>query len=157
MCALPLKQIEENPLLLSREWTRLLASGGHHRRTKTARPLSKKTVRNIAGILSSAFSKAIRWRLVATNPVTASEPPVPTKRRGMALTTAQLQSLVSAAREPWCLGAFIELSEATGARRGELLALHWADLQDGRFMFDRSLCQTRGGLEFKTTKTRSSD
>jgi hypothetical protein len=36
---------------------------GHHRRTRLPRPLSKKTVRNIAGVLSSAFSRAIRWGL----------------------------------------------------------------------------------------------
>ena len=31
-------------LHLSREWNRLLKSGGHHRKTKQARPLSGKTV-----------------------------------------------------------------------------------------------------------------
>ena len=32
------------PLHLNREWKRLQASGGHHRRTKAPRPLSKKTL-----------------------------------------------------------------------------------------------------------------
>ena len=43
------------PLHLNREWKRLLACGGRHRRTKAPRPLSKKTVRDIAGVLSSAL------------------------------------------------------------------------------------------------------
>ena len=47
------------PLHLSREWNRLLESGGHHRRTKAPRPLSAKTVRNIAGVVSSAFARAV--------------------------------------------------------------------------------------------------
>src|SRR5580704_6153784 len=72
---MPLADI--TPLHLSREWGRLLQSGGHTRRLKTPRPLSAKTVRNIAGVLSSAFSRAIRWGLVAVNPVSRSEPPVP--------------------------------------------------------------------------------
>jgi hypothetical protein len=50
---------EITPLHLSREWNRLLERGGHHRRTKRPRPLSAKTVRNIAGVVSSAFARAI--------------------------------------------------------------------------------------------------
>jgi len=86
---------EITPLHLSREWTRLLKSGGHHRKTKQARPLSSKTVRHIAGLVSSAFARAERWGLVTANPVKRSEPPVPRKHRGVALTPAQ-QSLVFA-------------------------------------------------------------
>src|SRR6476619_39837 len=48
---------EITPLHLSREWNRLLESGGHYRRTKAPRPLSAKTVRNIAGVVSSAFAR----------------------------------------------------------------------------------------------------
>jgi hypothetical protein len=66
---------EITPLHLNREWNRLLKSGGHHRRTKAPRALSARTVRNIAGLVSSPFSRAIKWGLVTTNPVTNSEPP----------------------------------------------------------------------------------
>ena len=47
LLAKPLAEI--TPLHLTREWARLLKSGGHTRRTKLPRPLSAKTVRNIAG------------------------------------------------------------------------------------------------------------
>lgn len=145
-----------SPLLLSREWKRLLERGGHHRGTKAARPLSKKTVQNIAGVLSSAFKRAIKWGLTAANPVPASEPPIPKKRRGMALTVAVQENLVTAATGPWCLGTFLDLSAGTGARRGEVLALRWSDIQAGRIVITRSLTQTRAGLEFKCTKTEDS-
>jgi len=145
-------EIASFPLHLSREWERLLKSGGHHRKTKEPRPLSKKTVRNIAGIVSSAFSRAIKWGLVTVNPVPASEPPVPKKRQGIALTPAQQDLLIKAASGPWCLGAFLELSAATGARRGEVLVLRWSDFQDGRVEIARSLTQTEI-LQFKGTKT----
>ena len=46
---------EITPLHLSREWARLLKSGGHTRRTKEPRPMKPKTVRNIAGLVSSAY------------------------------------------------------------------------------------------------------
>src|ERR1022692_1868399 len=100
LLAMPLADI--TPLHLDRELKRLLAGGGHHRRTKDPRPLSKKTVRNIAGVLSSAFSRGIRWGLLAVNPVTTSEPPIPPKRKGAALTTVQQDLLIDGATGPWC-------------------------------------------------------
>ena len=148
---MPLGEI--TPLHLSREWNRLLKSGGHHRKTKQARPLSAKTVRHIAGLVSSAFARAERWGLVATNPVKRSEPPVPKKHRGVALTPAQQALVFASATGPWCMATFLELCAATGARRGEVLALRWSDIQDGRAIITRSLTQTKQVLEFKGTKT----
>src|SRR5580700_5778914 len=97
------------PLHLSREWNRLLKSGGRHRKTKQARPLSAKTVRHIAGLVSSAFARAERWGLVAKNPVTRSEPPVPKKHRGVALTPAQQLLVFTSATGPWCMATFLEV------------------------------------------------
>jgi integrase len=149
---MPLKDI--TPLHLNREWKRLLSSGGHSRKSKEPRPISAKTVRNIAGVVSSAFGRAVKWGLITVNPCTASEPPKVLKRRGIALTTAQQDLLIQAASGPWCLSMFLEMDAATGARRGEVLALRWSDIEDGRVVIGRSLCQTRGGLlEFKSTKT----
>jgi integrase len=47
----------------------------------------------------------------------------------------------------------LEVAAATGARRGEVLALRWSDIQDGRAIITRSLTQTRQVLEFKGTKS----
>jgi integrase len=154
LLAMPLTEIM--PLHLSREWRRLLECGGHHRRTKQPRPLSAKTVQNVAGVLSSAFKRAIKWGLVTANPVPASEPPVPKKRRGIALTTAQQEMFIAAATSPWCLAAFLEACAGTGARRGEVLALRYSDIVEGRAVIARSLTQTKQGLKFKCTKTESS-
>ena len=151
LLAMPLGEI--TPLHLSREWSRLLKTGGHHRKTKLARPLSAKSVRHVAGLVSSAFARAERWGLVTTNPVTRSEPPVPKKHRGVALTPAQQILVFASATGPWCLATFLEVAAATGARRGEVLALRWSDIQDGRAIIARSLTQTRQVLEFKGTKT----
>jgi hypothetical protein len=51
----------------------------------------------LAGVLSSALSRAIKWGITAVNPVTNSEPPIPPKRKGMALTTAQQDLLFAGA------------------------------------------------------------
>jgi integrase len=151
LLAMPLGDI--TPLHLGREWTRLLKTGGHQRKTMEARPLSSKTVRHIAGLVSSAFARAERWGLVATNPVKRGEPPVPRKHRGIALTPAQQVLVLASASGPWCMATFLELCAATGARRGEALALRWSDIQDGRAIITRSLTQTKQLLEFKGTKT----
>jgi hypothetical protein len=96
LLVMPLGEI--TPLHLNREWNRLLKSGGHHRKTKEARPLSAKTVRSIAGLVSSAFARAQKWGLVTSNPVKHSEPPVPKKHRGIALTPRS--RLWSSRRQP---------------------------------------------------------
>jgi integrase len=141
LVAMPLSDIR--PIHLSREWQRLLKCGGHCRKTKEPRPLSAKTVRHVAGVLSSAFSRAIKWELLSSNPVIGSDPPVPKKHRGVALTPAQRKLMVAAAGGPWYLATFLEVSATTGARRGEVLALRWSDIRDGRAVITRSLTQTK--------------
>jgi integrase len=144
---------EITSLHLDREWRRLSERGGHTRRDKTPRPLSAKTVRNIAGVVSSTFAKAVKWGLVKTNPVSDSEPPVPKKRKGIGLTVTQMDILIKAASGPWCMPLILEMTVGLGARRGEVLALRWLDIVDGRAFISRSLTQTKGLLKFKGTKT----
>ena len=144
---------EITPLDLSREWARLLKSGGHTRRTKEARPMKPKTVRNIAGLVSSAYLRAIKWGLATVNPVTHSELPRLKKRAGLALLPAEQDLLTACSLGPWCLQTFLEMCVATGCRRGDVLALRWSDIRNNKVFVDRSLCQTRDGLVYKTTKT----
>src|ERR1017187_2134397 len=123
---LAMNMAEVTPLHLSREWSRLLASGGHTRKTKTPRAMKPKTVRNIAGLVSSAFLRAIKWGLVATNPVTHSDLPKVRKRIGMALLPSEQDRLTQCATGPWCLSVFLDVAAARGAGRS------W--LSDGRML-----------------------
>jgi len=148
LCAMPLTAIR--PIHLSREWNRLLVSGGKGR--KAGKPLSRKTVRNIAGMLSSAYTRGMRWGIVDMNPVPASEPPVPKKKEGIALTTQQQELLIAAATASWGMDVFLELDAAVGARRGELLGLQWSDLQGNRLMIGRSLSQVGKQVFLKEPK-----
>src|SRR5262249_20590129 len=136
---MPLGDIK--PLNLRLEWTRLLECGGHRRGSKEPRPLSAKTVRNVAGVVSSAFAWAQTEGLVSANPVFSSQPPVLKKKRGIALAPAQQSVLLRAATNPWCLAAFLEVCAGTGAQRGEVLALRWSDVNEGRVTVTRSLSQ----------------
>jgi integrase len=151
LLAMPIDQIK--PMHLTREWNRLLESGGHRRRTKEPRPLSKKTVRNVAGVLSSAFKYAMKSDIVVRNPVLVSDPPVLKKSKGIGLTVAQVDLLVAVGGGPWCMSMFLEMAVGLGARRGEVLALRWSDIVNGRATITRSLSQTKTeGLTFKPTK-----
>lgn len=152
---------EVHGLHLTREWNRLEASGGHKRGSKDPRPLSAKTCRNIAGIVSAAFNFCIKGsegKIIAINPVVSSELPVPRKRKGIGLTVPQLDLLIEAARGPWCMGAILEVAAGLAVRRGELLALRWSDIHDCKATIGRSLSQTKSeGLVFKSVKGHERD
>jgi integrase len=151
LLSMPIAHI--TPLHLHREWVRLAKCGGHTRKARMPRALSAKTVRNIAGVVSSAFARAIRWGLISTNPVTNSEPPRTKKHYGIALSPAQQEMVLATASGPWCLPVFLEVCAGTGARRGEVLALRWTDIYEGRATLARSLSQTKQTLDFKGTKS----
>src|SRR5207253_1350287 len=110
---LAMNTTEITPLHLSREWTRLLKCGGHTHKTKTPRAMKPKTVRNIAGLVSSAFLRAIKWGLATTNPVTHSDLPKVRKRIGMALLPSEQDRLTQCATGPWCLPVFLDVAAAT--------------------------------------------
>ena len=156
LLAMPLADI--TPLHLNREWNRLLESGGRTRREKTPRPLSAKSVRSIAGVVSSAFLRTVKWGLIGVNPVTNNEPPVLKKHTGMALLPAeQMQLIHSAPPGPWRLPMFLEFSAATGARRGEVLALRWSDIVGGDVVIARSLTQTERRWSSRAPRRRDLD
>jgi integrase len=116
--------------------------------------MKPKTVRHIAGLISSAYSRAIRWGLATSNPVTNSERPRAQKQEAKTLSTQQQNLVFASASSPWWLRGFLQVDAVLGCRRGELLALRWGDIVDGRAVIARSLSQTReGGLKFKATKT----
>jgi integrase len=140
------------PLHLSREWNRLLTSGGRGRRA--GKPLSRKTVRNIAGLVSSAYTRGLRWGIADINPVPASEPPVPKKKESVAFSVEQQEEVIAGATAPWGMDVFLELDAATGARRGELLGLHWSDLQGKQLMIGRSLSQVGQEIFLKEPKNK---
>jgi integrase len=114
----------------------------------------RQTVRNIAGVVSSAYTRGMRWGIAEVNPVEASEPPVPKKKEGIALTVEQQEQLIAGATAPWGMDVFLELDAATGARRGELLGLQWTDLQGTQLMIGRSLSQVGQQVFLKEPKNK---
>jgi len=81
-----------------------------------------------------------------------SDLPAIRKKEGIAFTPNQQNLLLEASEAHWALPIILELTAATGARRGEVMALRWSDIVDGRAYIARSLTQTEDVLMFKLPK-----
>jgi integrase len=97
-----------------------------HRRISARAPTHANRV---LALLSRMFSLAIRWGMRTDNPVKGVERNQEHKRHRY-LTGAELARLTAALDELRDQGAAnaIRLLLLTGARRGELLAAHWTDI-----------------------------
>ncbi len=136
------------------EWITGLRSGGG----QNGRPLSPKTVRNVFGLLHGALEWALGLELVARNVchTAAAKPPRLSPSPAKALADDEVAKLLTAANAtPW--GPFVTLALATGARRGELCALSWSDVdfENQTLTIAKSLSQTKDRVELKGTKTGS--
>jgi integrase len=137
---------------LDRYYRSLLVDGG-----RKGRPLAPGTIRRIHGILRRALAQGVRWGWLGVNPAAAASPPRVPLPEIAPPTPAQLAKLQKAidASDPE-FGVFVRVSAMTGARRSEMLALRWTDvdLDRGVVMIGRGLVQGPDGrLVEKDTKT----
>lgn len=91
-------------------------------------------------ILHAALRQAMQNQLVPRNVAEAAVPPRQTQKEKRALTSEETAQLLQAAQGNRLYVA-IYLGLTTGLRRGELLALHWEDID-----FERGLLQVRRNL-----------
>ena len=124
----------------------------------TAQGLSGATVRSYHATLSAALHQAVRWGWIERNPADrATSPSAP----GPAMTPptpAEVSLLFTAAEatDP-VLATAIALAARTGARRGELAALRWSDvdLAAGYLTIARSISVVDGVTYEGDTKTHA--
>jgi integrase len=136
------------------EWIATLRTNGG----QNGKPLSAKTVRNVHGLLHGALAWGLGLEYVGRNVADseAVKPPKAARSPAKALGDDEVARLLTAAAETrW--GPFLTLALATGARRGELCALSWSDvdLDAETLTIARSLSQTKNRVELKGTKTGS--
>jgi integrase len=119
--------------------------------------LSPTTVSHLHTVLHGAFAEAVRWGLVPRNVVALARPPRKAHVEIVALTVEEARALLAAAAGNRFHALFV-LALKTGMRRGELLALHWedVDLDKGVLQVRGTLRRTREGLTFGTPKTAAS-
>lgn len=118
------------------------------------RPLSAKTVRHIGFLVNDVLETALRWGVIDVNPMNRVELPKAEKRDVTVLDEENVSRFFAGARGTR-LYPFIVLAAATGARRGEILALQWPDIdfETGIMTVSKSLEETQAGLRVKSTKS----
>jgi integrase len=128
----------------------LLRAGGRRQR-----PLTPGTVTRIHGVLHRALSQAVRRDWIWMNPASNASPPrvkpADIRPPGPAEVVAILEW--TARRNP-PFSCFLRLAASTGARRSQLLALRWSDIDWERaaVSFTRALVEGPHGPELHATK-----
>jgi integrase len=120
---------------------------------------SAKTIHHIHGVLHKALSQAVMWRLVSRNVCDGVTLPRLSRYEYQTLTAEQAQKLLEVAKGHR-LEVLLTLALTTGMRQGELLGLHWQDIDfdQGTLQVRRSVSRVRGQgykeLEPKTPGSR---
>ena len=125
-------------------------------RSLLARGLSPASVRRHHAILSAALGRAVKWDWLLSNPAGRASPPDIKHHTAKAPSTEAVQQLLAAARDADpVLATAIVVAAVTGARRGELCALRWSDVDWKRrtLSIARSLTVIRREATEGPTKT----
>lgn len=118
---------------------------------------SNRTTQYALSVLKTALKQAVKWRRIARNPAEWVDAPRVRKRPPTIFTQAQAQLFLVALKGDR-LEAFYTVAVALGLRRGEALALKWADvdLEAGTIAVHASLQRLEGQIGLYPTKNRSS-
>ena len=138
-------------LPLSKAFTEHSKAGGR---------LNGNTVQHYHRMLSSVFTKAVQWGLVTENPCKRAEAPKAQEVDVQALEEKDVVRLLEALQDaPTQYSVITQLALLTGARRGEICALRWSDIDmnAGTISIERTLQHIPGkGTVFNPPKTKSS-
>jgi integrase len=117
--------------------------------------VAPRTVGHVHRVLRKAIGHAGTMSMVQRNIVALVKPPKSDDAEISILTKEQIARLLAHVKGR-TLYPILTLGLATGARRGELLALRMKDFdpESGTVRVERSLEQTKGQLRFKPPKTK---
>lgn len=122
-------------------------------------PLSPGSVRRIHGVLHRALAQAMRWEWIWSNPSATASPPRMEPAEMRPPSPEEVGRLLAHVRAHHPLvHLFLILAATTGARRGQLLALKWADVdfEHASLSFQRAWVEGPNGPVLAPTKTRRS-
>lgn len=118
-----------------------------------AKGSSPATIGKAHVIARRALAEAVRWRWITLNPAEDARPPKIVRGELSPPSPAQVRQLLDACGP--ALRAFLTVSADTGARRGEVCALRWTDvdLEAGELVIARAIAHDGKKLAEKDTKT----
>ncbi len=112
-------------------------------RSLSDRGLTPSSIRRHHALVHAAYERAVRWGIVAANPADRASPPALRHAAVEAPAVNDVVRIMTAARTRGdsVLATATGLAATTGARRGELCALKWSDvdLEHGELRVARSL------------------
>lgn len=112
------------PTTLTKLYQELLKSG-----RANGKPLARSTVDKVHAVLRKAFNDAVKFEgVMSSNPADRAKRPRRTSGPSIEVWTADELRLFLGLMAEHRLRAFYRLAAYTGARRGELLNLRWADI-----------------------------
>ncbi len=152
---LPLKLSQLHTADLDAFYAALRTGGG-----RGGRPLAVSTVRRVHSVVRAALEQGVRWGWLRENPAARASPgPGQAPEIRPPAPEAVLALLQRAQQDDEAFAVFLVLAAVTGARRGELLALRWPDLdlEAGTMTISRAISQGPSGpVEHPRPKTRGS-
>jgi integrase len=118
---------------------------------------SPRTAHHVHTVLGACPGTAVRKGLLTANPMARVEkvPSPGESDHGAVLDADELRKLIEGFRTS-ALYPIVATAVFTGARRNEILALRWSDLDltNKTLRIERALEETRDGLSFKAPKTK---
>ena len=91
--------------------------------------LAPATIRRIHGVLRRGLSQGVKWGWLSSNPAAEASPPRVPVPEIAPPSPEQLSRILARAREESPeLATYLLMAAATGARRSELVALRWRDV-----------------------------
>jgi integrase len=138
------------PMQISDAYAKALSGG----RRDGKGGLSASTVRYMHVILKASLGQAVRWQMLARNPVDAVDPPKVERSTMSIYDLAQTAELIDATRGTRMTVTVI-LAVLCGLRRGEIAALRWRNVNLGaaQLAVAESAEQTRAGVRYKQPKS----
>lgn len=128
------------PATLSALYTQLAKDG-----------VTESRVRRAHAIVSAALGQGCKWQLLAHNPAKYAAPPNPRAALHAPPSADDVARLLAHADATMAM--FLRLAIVTGARRSELLALRWCDVDETSIVIARALTYTPDvGVQVKDPK-----
>lgn len=124
------------------------------------KPLDNATIAVYHHVISSIFSTAVQWQVIAANPCDRIKPPKSEQKEAAYFDEAEALQVVECLKaEPILYRALFSLVLYTGMRRGEALGLTWKDIDLNKGIVDinkSNLYVPDKGIFEHETKTKKS-
>jgi integrase len=120
--------------------------------------VSAYTIHQAGVLLSQALKSAVKLKMIPLNPALAVETPKkPERAKITVLDAGQVKRMLQAAQGRRCY-PLLALAIGTGMRQGEILGLHWPDIDfaDSTLTVHQSMARAKGSFLLKAPKTKSS-